>query len=133
VENNPSESVQIVKKEQQPMVVSQEKAEGATVLLVNVKRQMKVYPIQEHELTMLQSLSGNKTFWSSVGSGAVSFLLVCCWEWSQMPKDHEMSVFSKLIMVILLVVAVFSFGRAWWKKHTINKRLQQILSESYTE
>ena len=127
--NNPPEGVEVAAQEQQPMVVSQQQS-AASIVLLQVKRSMKVYPIQEHELMMIQSWGSDKTLWSSVGAGALAWLLSCCWDWAQMPESSHMSLGAKLFIGVLLAACAFSFCRAGWRKWRIKKSLDKILSES---
>lgn len=103
---------------------------GAMVLKMYTTRQMKVYPIPEHELKMLQSLSSDKTFWSSVGSGVLVLLLGCLWDWSQLIPPATPSPTSKLFAAVLVVICLFSLSRAAWRKWTVKQTLEKILSES---
>ena len=127
--NNPDEEVQSARKAKTAAtVVSVQEPKGSIVVPISVTRRMKIYPIPEHELTMLQSLSSDKTFWSSVGSGAFALILGGLWDWCQLTTNP--STISKLIMAVLVLVCIFSFARSGWRKWSVNKRLEEILSES---
>jgi hypothetical protein len=121
---------QIVSAEAKSVSVSTEQPSGAMVVQMYTTRQMKVYAIPEPELNMLQALSSDKTFWSSVGSGALVLLLGCLWDWSQLAPPASPSPTAKLFAAVLVIVCLFSFGRAAWRKWTVKQTLEKILSES---
>jgi len=112
-----------------PFALQTESRPGAVYHPLHVKRMVKIYPIQEHELHALQNLSAEKTLWSSVASGALALLLGCLWEWSQLPKGASLGKESTLLLVITSSVAVFGFMKAELNKREAKVRLKKLLEE----
>jgi xanthine/uracil permease len=102
---------------------------GAVFLPLHVERQVKIYPIQEHELTTLNMFSGIVTVCVSIASGAAGFLLNVWWNvaTTENPTTHRT---GDAVMKIVGGVIVSSLVIGLWAFFSRRSELAKILSES---
>lgn len=105
---------------------------GALYTPLHVERRVKIYPIQEHELTTLSLFSTTITVCSSIASATLIFVLGIAWNLATAtgaidPTVRRMSALGITIgAVVVLICAAIAFG-AWRKR---GSELSKILSES---
>jgi len=102
---------------------------GAQYTTIHQERQVKVYPIQEHELRTIGVLSTQFTVWCSIGSICAALLLGCIWDITQIPEGEKASASSWAFIFGCVCVIVLSISlclKFHWDK---TSQLEQILEE----
>ena len=102
---------------------------GAIYKPLHVERQVKIYPIQEHELTTLNMFSTAVTICASFSSGAFIYLLEIYWDLqtSTDPLVHKMGGKAIAVGSVVMLICLVIGGWALWSKNT---ELKKILRES---
>lgn len=110
--------------------VTPEQHQGAIYRPLHVERQVKIYPIQEHELTTLSTLSTHVTLWCSIGSMAVALLLGCLWDMMNLAEKSSPSRQAIVFMLACFAIAAASFITAYMYKASGKSALEKILAET---
>jgi hypothetical protein len=102
---------------------------GALYRAVNMVRDVKIYPIQEHELTTLGVFSTIVTVSASVASLTIGFLLSIWWDMSASTNAAQLRI-GKILTGVSAVIVVACFLAATWAVRFRKSELQKILTES---
>lgn len=104
-------------------------ASGAIYKPLHVERQVKIYPIQEHELTTINMFSSAVTICASIVSGTTVFLLSIAWDLikSKEPMVQKMGWSVIVGGIVVILISGIVGGWALWSKNT---ELQKILKET---
>src|SRR5690348_12802820 len=105
-------------------------APGAVYNPIHLVRDVRIYPIEEHELTTLNLFSGIVTVVASIASLALAFGLSCWWDVMANPGDKAKVALGHGVMAVCGVVIVISAAIGYWAQHSKNNELTKILSES---
>jgi len=108
--------------------ISRDELRGAVYVPMHVERQVKIYPIQEHELRTISTFNNQMTLWSSIGSSAVVLVLSCLWDMLDAAVWPPVSRIGFVVLCVL--VAVGSFLLVWWYWRSRQNELDKILSET---
>lgn len=106
-------------------------AAGAIYTPIHVRRTVKIYPIQEHELTTLNMFSSAVTVCASIVSGTAMYLLGIIWDMSATEDALVQKVGAKALFVggfVILVCVVIGI----WAFISKKSELKKILEESET-
>jgi len=105
---------------------------GALYTPLHVERRVKIYPIQEHELTTLGMFSTTVTVCSSIASGTFVFLLGIAWNLATATTTIDPTVrrMSSLALVLggIVIAVCGTIGVAAFRKRS--SELAKILSET---
>lgn len=112
-----------------PESVVHDAPQGAIYEPIHAKREVTVYPIQEHELKTLTVLNTQVSLWCSIGSVAIALLASCVWDMTMASAGFAFSRGAIGFVVICAVVASTSFYLAWKFKKDRNDELLKIKSE----
>ena len=102
---------------------------GAQLVPENLTRKVKIYPIQEHELTSLDDLGKNSTIWAAIGAGAVTLATNCIWDIFKSTPTSPVSIEEKGFMWLMIAAFTVSSAVSWWYERRRKTRLQTIVSE----
>jgi len=101
---------------------------GAVYHPLHIGRQVKIYPIQEHELRTIGVFNSMMVLWCSVGSSAIALLLSCIWD--MLLSADPAGAPAVLFAVACAIVAVISFCLAMYFRKNKSDFLEQILKET---
>jgi hypothetical protein len=102
---------------------------GALYTPLHVERQVKIYPIQEHELLTISTLNDESSRWNAIGAAAVALILGCAWDTINLPKDATVSSQAILFMLGCTAIAIVAFYTAWKMRSKKQTVLDKILQE----
>jgi F0F1-type ATP synthase assembly protein I len=102
---------------------------GAIYKPLHVERQVKIYPIQEHELTTIKVLSTALTLSSSAFSGTLVFMLGILWDISS-STDPNMKTMGQVVVGVCALILVGCVAVACWAFFSRKSELEKILSEA---
>jgi hypothetical protein len=103
--------------------------QGAAYRALYVERQVKIYPIQEHELTTLNMFSSTVTFCASIASGTAVFSLNVLWDMA-IAQNQAVSAIGKPALGICGLVVAACLVIGIWAYRARKSELSKILNES---
>lgn len=102
---------------------------GAIYKPLHVERQVKIYPIQEHELTTIKVLSTALTLAASVFSATLVFMLGIVWDLSN-ATDQGTKDMGYVVVAVCVLVLIGCVITGAWAFMTRTSELEKILSEA---
>lgn len=104
-------------------------SQGAAYKALYLERHVKIYPIQEHELTTLNMFSSAVTFCASIASATAVFGLNILWDVAIAQSQTAIAIGKTALAICgLIMVACFVIGR--WAYRSRKSELSKILDES---
>ena len=99
---------------------------------IHVKREVKVYALQEMELRNLESLNRDNSFWSSTATASVIIIIERVWDF--ICTDGLKYNNASIGMTVLAIgTCWFANKKAAALRKICDERLTKILSESYVD
>lgn len=102
---------------------------GALYVPIHAERRVKIYPIQEHELTNLAVLSTVVTVCAAIASGTLAFMLSVVWDMA-ISTQPDVQKAGNGFLAICGVVIVGCVGIGIWAHCSRGGQLKKILTES---
>jgi len=104
-------------------------AQGAIYRPLHVERQVKIYPIQAHELTTLNMFSGITTIAAAIASAALGFMASVWWDMAT-AQTAATNRTGSAVLTVGGVVVVICIGVGIWAQWKKRSELAEIISES---
>ena len=92
------------------------------------ERVVKIYSVQEHELTSIGLCNTNVAIWCSVGSGGLSLIGACIWSMTTATDYPSRAAVTFVIFVAIVTIVAF-FLACWFHRMKANQ-IQKIQAET---
>lgn len=101
---------------------------GAIYRPLHVEREVKIYPIQEHELKTIGLFNAGFTICCSISAATLTFVAGIVWDTSVAQNSEASAVGTGALVLCGLVITASVFA-AFWLRRGRQSELEKILGE----